>query len=128
MLVYLIKGDTMSYDLYLHAPGTSEPCELKEKHQMRGGTYQIGGCPRAEFNITWNYADHYYRLFGEKGIRTIYGMTGAESIPVLTNVILQLGQDEDSNYWKGTEGNAKKALRCLLSLATECPDGIWDGD
>lgn len=118
----------MSYDIYLNDPVTKEPINLDSPHQMRGGTYASGGTPEAWLNITYNYADHYYRVFGDKGIRTIYGMTGAESIPVLKNAISQLGDEVDADYWKSTEGNAKKPLIQLLVLAQLRPDGIWDGD
>ena len=64
----------------------------------------------------------------DSGIRTIYGMTGAESIPVLKAAIAQLGDDVDDDYWKPTEGNAKRALTQLLALATMRPEGIWHGD
>jgi hypothetical protein len=59
---------------------------------------------------------------GEKGIRTIYGMTGLEKS------IDQLGFDTDPDYWKATDGNARQALMGLLQLAMMRPDGIWDGD
>jgi hypothetical protein len=96
---------------------------------MKGGTYALGGCPTAELNVTYNYSRHYYRVFGnDSGIRTIYGMTGAESIPVLKAAIAQLGDDVDDDYWKPTEGNAKRALTQLLALATMRPEGIWHGD
>ena len=95
---------------------------------MRGGTYAIGGTRDAWLNVTYNYANHYYRTMGDKGIRAIYGMTGAESIPVLEDAISKLGDDVSSDYWEDTEGNAKKALCQLLALAKMRPDGIWDGD
>ena len=63
-----------------------------------------------------------------KGIRTIYGLTGAESLPVLDAAIAQLGDDVDADYWAPTEGNAKRALLKLRALATMRPDGIWSGD
>ena len=67
-------------------------------------------------------------MFGEKGIRTIYGMAGAESIPVIKAAMAQLKDDVSDNYWEPTEGNAKKALAQLLAFAQMRPDGIWDGD
>jgi hypothetical protein len=75
-----------------------------------------------------NYSEHYFRVLGEKGIRTIYGMTGAESIPLLTEAAAKLGDDVDANYWTATEGNAKKPLLQLAAMARLRPDGIWDGD
>lgn len=118
----------MSYDIELLNPVTKEVIEFDNVHDIKGGTYQLGGTTKAWVNITYNYSDHFYRLFGENGIRTIYGMTGAESIPLLKNVISQLGDDVSDDYWKSTEGNAKKALYSLLAFAQLRPDGVWDGD
>lgn len=118
----------MSYDIYLNDPVTGDVIELDEPHQMRGGNYAVGGTTEAWLNVTYNYAKHYYRVMGEKGIRTIYGMTGAESIPVLKAAIDELGDDVDPDYWASTEGNAKRALCNLLALAQMRPDGVWDGD
>lgn len=118
----------MSYDIELCDPVTREVIELDEPHQMRGGTYCVGGSREMSLNITWNYAPFYYKTMGEKGIRTIYGLTGAESIPILENAIGNLGNDVDPDYWKATEGNAKGPLYQLLAFAKMRPDGIWDGD
>lgn len=140
----------MSYDIYLTGPVTREPIELEEAHHMRGGTYALSGTTEAWLNITYNYADWYYRpgVFGEtaennKGIRTIYGMTGAESIPVLKKAINALeSMTEDisdderreyeeqgcTGYWVATRANAIRPLYQLLALAQMRPDGIWEGD
>ena len=118
----------MSYDLALHDPVNGCILELDYLHDMRGGTYAVGGSALAELNITWNYANHYYRVFGEQGLRTIYGKTGAESIPILQDAISQLADDATDNYWDGTEGNAKRALCQCLAFAQIRPDGIWNGD
>jgi hypothetical protein len=118
----------MSYDLYLHDPVTDKLLEVDVKHHIRGGTYRMGGDTRLSLNITFNYGTHYYRVFGETGLRSIYGMSGAESIPVLKEAISKLGDDVDSDYWKSTEGNAKQALFGLLGLAQMRPDGVWKGD
>lgn len=118
----------MSYDISLVDPVTRQTLEVKTPHQLRGGMYAMGGTTEAWFNITWNYADFYYKVFGEKGIRTIYGMTGAESIPVLKEAIAKLGDDVHPDYWEPTEGNAKRALYSLLALAQMRPDGVWEGD
>lgn len=118
----------MSYDIYLRNPVTKEVLKLDTHHHMMGGTYCVGGEKRAKFNVTYNYASHFYRVLGEKGIRTIYGMSGAESIPILRAGIEQLKDDVDDDYWDPTEGNAKQALYSLLALAQMRPDGVWDGD
>lgn len=118
----------MSYDLGLKDPITNDWLELDEPHQMKGGTYCIGGSQTAEINITYNYAKHFYRVMEEGGLRSIYGRTGAESIPILEAAIEALGDDVDEDYWKGTEGNAKRSLQQCLALARMRPDGVWDGD
>jgi len=136
----------MSYDISLTDPVTAHTLQLDAPHHMRGGTYQAGGTTDAHLNITWNYGPHYYRVFPKRpsipgtdenyhtadgkvsGIRSIYGMTGAASIPVLQSAIDQLGDDTHPDYWQPTEGNAKRALVQLLALAQMRPDGVWKGD
>lgn len=118
----------MSYDIDLCDPVTKRVIELDNIHDIRGGTYAMGGTTEASLNITYNYGKHFYRVMGENGIRSIYGMTGAESIPVLKEAISKLGDEVDPDYWKDTEGNAKKALYGLLAFAQLRPDGIWQGD
>jgi hypothetical protein len=119
----------MSYDIELIHPVTGQTLQLDQPHQMKGGTYCLGGTTGAELNITYNYAKHYYRaLDADKGIRVIYGMTGAESIPALDLAIAALGDDVSDDYWEPTEGNAKAALAQLRALASMRPDGVWRGD
>ena len=117
----------MSHDLGLKESDGSW-CELTTPHHMRGGTYCLSGERTATINITYNYAPHLWRVLGDGGIKAIYGMTGAESIPVLESAISKLGDDVDADYWKPTEGNAKRALRQCLALAQMRPDGVWQGD
>lgn len=118
----------MSYDIHLDDPVSGQTIELDSPHECKGGTYELGGTTKAWLNVTYNYSDYYYRLLGEKGIRTIYELTGAESISILKKAIDQLGDDIDNDYWEPTEGNAKRALLQLLSFAQLRPDGIWRGD
>jgi hypothetical protein len=124
----------MSYDLYLADPKTGKTLETKEKHQISGGTYAIGGSTKLSLNITWNYADHYYKAFGDEGIRSIYGTTGLESISIIADAIVKIGKDspdyDDSkdDYWTPSKANAVKALLNLILLATSGLDGLWQGD
>lgn len=133
----------MSWDIELVDPVTRETLELDEPHQMRGGTYAIGGTKEAWINVTYNYSRWYQKAFGEKNIRTIYGMSGAQSIPVLEKAIRALEEDPDDmtpegiaeyaahdagGYWTPTKANAIKPLYQLLALAQMRPDGVWDGD
>lgn len=118
----------MSYDVYLNDPVTEQVIKLEAPHEMRGGTYAMGGTNEAWLNITYNYGKHYYRVLGEDGIRAIYGKTGAQATVMLENAIAQLGDDVDADYWKATEGNAKRALMQLLAFARLRPDGVFSGD
>jgi hypothetical protein len=40
----------MSYDIRLIDPITKETLELEEPHNLRGGTYAMGGTPEAWLN------------------------------------------------------------------------------
>lgn len=120
----------MSYDITLNDPVTGSVIELDQPHFMSGGTYAVGGTRECWLNVTYNYGKFYYRedVLGERGIRAIYGMSGAESIPVLERAIAALGDETSDSYWDATEGNAKRPLTQLLALARMRPDGVWDGD
>ena len=140
----------MSYDISLCDPVTNEVLETEEPHQIMGGTFAVGGTRELWLNITYNYADWYYRpgVFAStqkvsEGIRTIYGMTGAQSIPVLKKAIRKLESlkgdisDEErreceeqgaTGYWMPTRENAIRPLYQLLAFAQMRPDGVWEGD
>lgn len=136
----------MSYDIELCDPITHETLELDAPHQMRGGTYALNGTKEAWLNVTYNYASWYYQpgVFpGEKGIRTIYGKSGAESIPILEQAIHTLETMEEdlsreeieehekhgaTGYWMPTRENAIKPLYQLLAMARIRPNGVWEGD
>lgn len=118
----------MSYDIYLRDPVTQDVIEFDAPHQLRGGTYCAGGTRQAWLNVTYNYGRHFRRVIGPNGIRTIYGKTGAESIPLLQAGADALADDVSGDYWEATEGNAKRPLLALLAMARLRPDGVWDGD
>lgn len=118
----------MSYDITLRDPVTREVLRADSPHDMRGGIYCAGGTDELWLNVTYNYAPHFERVLGESGIRAIYGMTGAESIPVLEAAAARLADDASDDYWEATEGNAKRALLQLAAMARLRPDGIWGGD
>lgn len=140
----------MSYDISLRDPIRKETIHFDTPHQIRGGTYAVGGTSEAWLNITYNYSRWYYKegVFPDnredyRGIRSIYGLSGADSIPILENVIKTLeDMDEDlteeeiknyeehniKGYWLPTRENAIKPLYQLLAMAKMCPDAEWDGD
>ena len=140
----------MGYDISLCDPVTHEVLHTKEIHKVRGGTYVVGGTTEMWLSVTYNYADWYYRpgVFARtekasKGIRKIYGMSGAESIPVLKKAIAKLesltediSEEErreceeqgETGYWLPTRENAIRPLYQLLAFAQMRPDGVWEGD
>lgn len=140
----------MSYDIYLRDRVTKETVNFDTPHQMAGGTYAVGGTTEAWLNVTYNYAQWYYKdgVFpnnGEdnSGIRSIYGLSGADSIPVLEHAIKTLeNMTEDltekeiqeykdggaRGYWTPTRANAIRPLYQLLAMAKIRPDAEWDGD
>lgn len=109
----------MSYDIRLLDPVTREQLETEVAHDMRGGTYAMGGTTMLWLNVTYNYGKHYYRVLGDKGIRTI---------SVLEAAAAKLSDEISDDYWEATEGNAKRPLLQLAAMARMRPDGVWDGD
>ena len=122
----------MSYSIYLVDKNTRETLTADFSSTSREGTYCLSDSPtrRCEFNITYNYRPFFVKTIDkDEGIRKLYGMTAKESIPVLEKAISMLGDDVDADYWKATEGNAKEALKGLLTIAKAAdPDGVWSGD
>lgn len=119
----------MSYDIRLRDPVTGDTLKTDAAHLVRAAANLVGGTSELWLNVTYSYAPHFYRVVdAERGIRFIYGKTGAESIPILRSAAGLLGDDVDEDYWKPTEGNAKRALLGLLALAQLRPDGVWGGD
>ena len=119
----------MSYDIDLVDPVTKEVLQTETPHQLTGGTYAVGGTTCLSLNITYNYSKYFRQYIDEEdGIRSLYGKTAAETIPILKEAIDNLDNDVSDNYWDATEGNAKRALIKLLAIAQLRPDGVWKGD
>ena len=117
----------MSYDLDLCDPVTGKVIESNLAHNFKGGTYALGEITTLSLNVTYNYSAHFDSM-GPRGIREIYGKTGAEALSILQKAIFLLGDDVDDNYWNATEGNAKKALIQLAVLSMMGAEGVWRGD
>lgn len=120
----------MSYDLDLVDPVTGAVLESEEKHDLRGGTYVLGGTCALSLNVTYNYAEIARRVLPaadgrEAGIRGLEGRTGEETAPLLEAAAATLGDDEEPDYWKPTAGNVRRALLDLATLARMAPKGIW---
>lgn len=119
----------MSYDIRVVRRKSGETVVLKNKIDLRGGTYCEGGTDEACLNITYNYAKFFYEIWpkksGEKvdtrpffemfngndgGIRSLYGKPLDEVIAELDKAVLSLKGERDEDYWKSAEGNARAAL------------------
>lgn len=87
----------------------------------------VGGDTCMTLDVIYNYSDIINKAIEtkEEYAYLLNGKTGAESIPILKNAISKLSDDVDDNYWKPTEGNAKRALSKLLAFAQMRPDGVW---
>jgi len=119
----------VSYDIYLLDPETRETVYLDEPHQLKGGTYALGGTAEAWLNIPYNYSDFFRQYIDpEKGIRMLYGKKAKDCVPILVNAIDQLGTNSDPDYWAATPGNAGAALANLLALCRAAPESIIEGD
>lgn len=126
----------MSYDINLLDPITKKVIEINDAHFLRGGTYKIGGSTELSLNMTYNYSESLHKVIqpqntpseDKSGIRSLYGMTALDAIPILEDAISNLKDDFDNDYWKQTEGNTKRALNNLLTMCKMRPDAIIDGD
>lgn len=126
----------MSYDIDLLDPITRNVIEIKDAHFLRGGTYKMGGSTELSLNVTYNYSQFLHQVIqpestpseDKSGIRSIYGMTALEAIPILETAISNLKDDVVDDYWQPTEGNTKRALNNLLTMCKMRPDAIIDGD
>lgn len=126
----------MSYDINLLDPITKNVIEINDAHFLRGGTYKPGGSTELSLNITYNYSEFLHKVIqpqntpskDKSGIRSLYGMTALEAIPILETAISNLKDDFDKDYWKATEGNTKRALNNLITMCKMRPDAIIDGD
>ena len=117
----------MSYCFDLCDPVTRECLSTNEKHYMFGSNVCIGGTTAMTLDITYNYSSIINKVTDcEDGYADyINGKTGAETISFLKATIEKLANDVDDDYWRPTEGNAKRALSQLLALAQMRPDGVW---
>ncbi len=87
-----------------------------------------------EFNITTNVAPMFYAAIPETGIRTIYGMTGADALPTLQFIRTyfednktKLEAMEPSNGW-GTFDDTYKFLCEMVRASMNNPTSEWSGD
>lgn len=193
----------MSYSIYMVDKNTGKDLCLKTARFMVNavmpahidpvtGKFVEDPQTDASATITYNYAKYFYEA-GEGddrflkewrgsiknvGIRAIYGLSGAESLPMLSDMVKRIearykvngewktaertrpryydkkgkeytnpisciirdidvkevrepytvSEGDTSDYWEITAANAITALKNLMHIAVELPDGIWKGD
>ena len=103
----------MSYDVNIKI--NNKTVILPEKHEITGGTYQVGGTNEAWINITYNYSKWFHDLWTD-GLYEIEGKTVDTVIPMLKSAVMKLGTKQEKDYWKSTAGNAGHSLNRLLKI------------
>lgn len=78
--------------------------------RTEGGTYVLGGSSEATLNVTYNYRKHF-------NFREVDGLSAVEADKIMCAANEKLGDDEDEDYWKATEGNVKRAITTLIEFA-----------
>lgn len=137
----------MSYDVRMVCPCCDH--YLSVEHFAEGGTHPDDGTSEATINITHTYSPYYYTYLvvdGQRGLRSIYGKTGAKVGMPLLIAIASIEADtmiEDQqremrescrlewlvdDYWCPTKAHAAEPLRRLLSWAKQHPTGVFGGD
>lgn len=104
---------------------------LRVDQFQEGGTQAAGGSSEADINVTYNYGKFYTQVLGlENGFWGLDGMKAEDALPILEKGITALSDETDPDYWKPTEGNAKKPLLllktwCEQSLREELPATLF---
>jgi hypothetical protein len=115
----------MSYDVDIIDPHTKEVVSIEKKHDLRGGIFVVGGTRELTYNITYNYCVNYDAcLFS---IHDLNKKTIKETMGKLKEVEYKLQGKPDDNYWKSSDGNAKKAVQDLITLSELAPseECLW---
>lgn len=80
----------------------------------------------AEFSLTYNYSRLLLLTLG-RPFRELDGMTGEESLPLLTDALAKCGQEHPyEDYWAPTLGNVARALSLMADWARANPWGRWE--
>lgn len=120
---YVDKEGVMSYDIYI-VDKTGAVMQADKQHLLRGGTFAAGGTTELWLNVTYNYSGIIGKVL-DGGLRSLDGKTVAETLTTLAYAAGKLGEDEDPDYWKPTEGNARRALLDLIALGSKAVTGTW---
>lgn len=114
----------MSYDIYI-INKDGDTLTFKDKQDIKGAIYQVGGTKEAYFNITYNYSNVFEKVLGERGIYTLDAKKTADTLDILQKAADSLNDDISDDYWRATQGNVKKAILNLIKMAKLLPNGYW---
>lgn len=112
-----------------------------QKHQIRGGTYAIGGQEELQISETFNYSSTLKNLFPHKivlnevlyGIWVLDGLSTEDAKPLLIRAVNKLIEEAvaegvslvpHDNYWEPVLGNVLAMLMRMLEL-TRLGSGYW---
>lgn len=86
------------------------------------------------FNCTYNVSKMFYDWEPEKGIRSIYGVSGRDSIELLRSLREHLENNrsrmllmEPDNGW-GSLNNTHAMVNKMIMMSFDNLDDIWEGD
>lgn len=87
-----------------------------------------------EFNYTYNVSGMWYSAEPEYGIRTHYGLTGEEALPVLRGIREHMEDNREDllklnpeNGWGDYDG-ALQFVTDLINASVRHRDCVWSGD
>lgn len=139
----------MSYSVEIVDPNTKCIIEIDHKHDIKGGTYCLGGTNRLELNITYNYSAFYQRpevlgaseqekaehdeewISDHTGIRRLSGMeVGAASFLLLKAIkeLRLLHLDEDGEPYDMESQYSVDTLKKLKELNKSLAKAIRKGN
>jgi len=118
----------MSYDIDI-LDDQGNQMTVPEPHQLRGGTYQVGGSTELHLNITYNYAPYFYEAFGEKGIRELYGKKVVDTVQAIAHAIVEItGMTHIEDRLKRETEERAQAAQGTLALKIGIPKPEWKPD
>ena len=96
-----------------------------------GSTICIDGTDSLSTNITYNYAPFFEKVFGEKGIRSIYGISFSEAVHKLqyAEQIFSSVDKTDTEWvikYKEPTEEEKARFERILHCKWERPSGYWE--
>lgn len=87
-----------------------------------------------EYGFTYNCSKMFYRCFPLQGIRTHYGLTGKQAIPILKKLQwYMINHNQSLKLLNPANGygdfdSALAFVTKLLIASVNNPDEIWEGD